>query len=563
MSVLIRYTRAELLALAPKQNEYSLNAGALQKFKVIEVESPVTERLLPESHRNEAGGRKSDAKNGAGGRRAVNNERFAPPSRAARGNKDQEAFEEGYKYELERNAIKKQALQETMAKEKEKIDAVAAAKWVKEEAKEPFVPAVAKEAPKQNEDEEVERWMTSIAMSEEGAKKVTKSRFFSGADAGNKSAANSPLAGGMGFNEPASLAMGSPTKDPWSLQGIMSASGNAVWGTMEAQRSSGVAMTPSANATAAAAAAAPSVVVGPSVQMPMHSGVSAPSSVQVVPTGESPPPSAAAAATTAVSLAAATSSTAQKKATTTTTATTPQQNTSSANPTVQVWNAQDLEQMLLSGQNVNRQSKQEVSKPKVIDAASLESQLRLQVQQNMKLSQQQTQTHLQQQQPQPPPLSQLSTMAGTPPGLSLSGGHKPPPISVTQPPQQLPPQQQQQQQSVTAPWGAAMTKVPPQPMHQKLMQQQPQSQPQHRHPGMTQPVPFIISGAQGAPYFPQQAMHGHYVTGFLPGQGQQPMMVYRSPDGTTQYAVGTTGYPPNAQLLFSPPQQQQQQTQRR
>ncbi|RNC49802.1 hypothetical protein TcCL_NonESM00125, partial [Trypanosoma cruzi] len=116
-------------------------------------------------------------------------------------------------------------------------------------------------------------------------------------------------------------------------------------------------------------------------------------------------------------------------------------------------------------------------------------------------------------------------------------------------------------QPVPIHWGATMQKAPPQQMHQKLMQPQPQPQPQpqHRHPSMPQPVPFIISGAQGSPYFPQQAVHGHYVTGFMPGQGQQPMMVYRTPDGTTQYAVGSTGYPPSAQLLFSQPQQQQQQ----
>ncbi|RNE98175.1 putative 4E-interacting protein [Trypanosoma rangeli] len=537
MSSRIRYTRAELLAVASKQHEYNLTVEALRKFKVIETESPVKEKSIPESHRNEAGGRKADAKNGVGSRRAANNERFALPSRGARGNKDQEAFEEGYKYELERNAIKKQTLQETMEKEKEKIDAVAAAKG-EGETKQQLVPAADKEASNHDEDEEVERWMTSIAMGDDGAKRVTKSRFFSGADAGNKSTSASALPAGPEFNEPASLAMPPSAKDPWSMQGMMHTSGNAVWGTMETQRNSGLALAQGANT-----ATAPSVVVGPSVHLPAHSGISPPSSVHVVAAGASSSSSAA----TTVPLATVPSSTSQK---TTTTGAAPQPSNSSMNPATQVWNAEDLEQMLLSAQNVSKQSKPEVPKPKVIDAASLESQLRLQVQQNMVVSKQHTQTHVQQQ-PQPLPLPQLSTMDGTPPALSLSGAHKPPQLSLTQPPQQLPPQQQH----VLAPWGATMSKVPPQPMHQKLMQQQSQ----HRHPGMTQPVPFIISGGQGAPYFPQQAMHGQYVTGFLPGQGQQPMMVYRSPDGTAQYAVGTTGYPPNAQLLFSPLQQQQPQ----
>ncbi|KAF5225529.1 hypothetical protein ECC02_001293 [Trypanosoma cruzi] len=554
MGVNIRYTRAELLALAQKQHEYNLTAGALQKFKVIEAESIAPETSPPESHRNDAGGRKGEGKNGAGSRRAPNTERFAPPARISRGNKDQEAFEEGYKYELERNAMKKQALQETMAKEKERSDAVASSKG---ETKQEVVAPVEKEEPKLNEDDEVERWMTSIAMSEEVTKKVTKSRFFSGNDSDNKGAVASPLSGGQAFKETSAFSMTTTSKDPWALQGVIpTTTGNAVWGNLETQRNSGIALAPVTNS-----AAAPSVVVG-QVQLPGHSGVSAPSSAQMaasgaLPTSAAPAPAPAPAAAAAL-LATGPSSGSQK--TTMTTAAAPLPNNPSANPSTQVWNAQDLEQMLLSGQKLNKQQKPEAARPKIIDAAALESQLLLQVQKNMARSQPQTQANVQQQQQQqpqqPPPASQIASMTGTPPTIPPSGQRRAPQLFLPQSPPQL-----SSQQPVPIHWGATMQKAPPQQMHQKLMQPQPQPQPQpqHRHPSMPQPVPFIISGAQGSPYFPQQAVHGHYVTGFMPGQGQQPMMVYRTPDGTTQYAVGSTGYPPSAQLLFSQPQQQQQQ----
>ncbi|KEG12119.1 hypothetical protein DQ04_01981000 [Trypanosoma grayi] len=544
MSVTVRYTRAELLSLAPKPHEITLTAGALQKFKVIETE-PLVETTPVEPPRNESassggggggggsGNRKGEGKNGASGRRTANNDRFAPPSRGWRGSRDQEAFEEGYKYELERNAIKKQALQETMAREQQKSEN-AAEEETKAESKEKDEPAPAKEEAKVNYDDEMERLMTSIGLGDGATKKVTKSRFFSGAESGNKGTTTAPLATGQSFMEPSALPSTISTKDQWPFHAMVPTSGNVVWNNVDAQRASGIA----GPASATNGAVPTNVVVG-SVQSSMLSGVSAPSSVQM----------------TQPSLLGTVPSSTTTSTIPSTAAPAPASEPSKTSPITQArtWNAQELEQMLLSGQMNNKQTKQEAAKGKPIDASALESQLLQQVQQNTLRS------HTQQPQPQPSPhapvpgtpsMSGAAPAPGTPPTIPTSGQRTPPQVSLAQPPQHIP-----QQQPMPLPWGMTMQKVPPQQLHQKLMQ----PQPQHRHHGIPQPVPIIMSGAQGAPYYAQQTMHGHYVAGFVPGQGQQPMVVYRSADGTTQYAMGATGFPPNAQILFPPQQQQQQQ----
>lgn len=58
------------------------------------------------------------------GRRGQMTDRFNVPSRNWRGNRDIETFEEGYKYELERNAVQQRHVLETMQREDEKKEQV-------------------------------------------------------------------------------------------------------------------------------------------------------------------------------------------------------------------------------------------------------------------------------------------------------------------------------------------------------------------------------------------------------------------------------------------------------
>lgn len=538
MSVNIRYTRAELISLAPKPHEYTLASGVLQKFDVIEEEHLFADVAVPELQRAEAVGRKGgEGKGGAGSRRAPNNERFAPPTRAWRGSRDQEAFEEGYKYELERNAIKKQALQETMAKEQEKNDAAASFNEESKDEKKQQTSSTAKEESKFHEDEEIERLMTSIARGDEGARKVTKSRFFSGAESGSQAAAASSLGEGhcfSGFSSTLPVG-GVSVQDQWSLHGMMSTS-DVVWNNPDSNSPSGLPPTPATNsvdtATATSTAASHGVAVG-SLQSFLPLGVTAQGAQQPSLSLPTMLPSASTAATASVS----------------------QSPNKMSNSQVRAWNAQDLEQILLSGQKVSKQPTVEVPKNKPIDAAALESQLLLQVQQKMARSQPQAQPPQPEQ--QQPPMSMPPQGSGAPQAILVSGARTSPHISSLQPPQHIP----QQQQPVPVSWAVTMPKVPPQQLQKKLMQPQPQQS--HRHPGLSQPMPIIMGGVQGATYYAQQPIQSHYVAGFVPGQGQQPMMLYRSPDGTTQYAMGAAKFPPGAQLIFSQPQQQQPQPQRR
>ncbi|CBH14579.1 hypothetical protein, conserved [Trypanosoma brucei gambiense DAL972] len=545
MRTTIRYTRPELLSLAPRPEEFTLSEEVLQKFSIIETECPV-QSSSPDGTRHDATGQKSsDSKNGALGpasKRATNSERFAPPSRSWRGSRDQEAFEEGYKYELERNAIKKQALQETMEREKQRSDAAASSKDEGKNDTNKWGPSSpSRTEVKAEVDDEIERLMVSIAPGGEGGKKVAKSRFFSGANSGfqDTNPTSAPLV--QAISEPLTSASLNQVKDPWALPSMVPASGNVVWNNVEASKPTGVDVAherknPSANVGMNSLLTGSLSLGVPSTAPTQHAGA--------VPTQPSMQPAVLHSVPAAPSVEAGAATSARAPAT--------QPTETSASNQPRTWNAHDLEQRLISEQKVSRQPEVE-SKP--IEATALEQQLLMQVKQSLGRPQTQPQAAVMSQMP-----GSAVPVTGAPPLLSVSGHMTPPQMSTTQLPAHVPQQQRPQQQPVQMPWGVPVQKVAPQQM-QKLVQAPPQ--PQHRQTGVPQPVPIIVSGAQGAPYYAQPAMPGHYVAGFVPSQAQQPMMFYRPADGTAPYTVGATGFPPGTQVLFAQQQQAKQPNQRR
>nr|CCC93053.1 conserved hypothetical protein [Trypanosoma congolense IL3000] len=540
MSSVIRYTRPELLSLAPKPEDLQLSEEVIRKFSIIEAE-PLVEPTSPDSMRHEASARKvTDAKNGpqVPPNRVQNTERFAPPARGWRGSKDQEAFEEGYKYELECNAIKKQALQETMEKELQIRGTVDSSVEEKVDLQRRDCVAASNDEMKINDNEEIERLMSSIAPSSDGGKKVAKSRFFSGANSGFQEGNSFPATVAQAFSEPLSTETPPQVKDPWALQSVVPASSNVVWNNnMDTRRPPGADAAVERSNTS-------SVGMGALLQGDMSLGshgttapqyhgtqrAQAPAHPTLGHPLEVPGPSDIASVTTTLSARVPASHSSE----------------SAVSGQPRTWNAHDLEQRLISEQKVNKQPKVEPNTIKPIEASALEQQLLMQVQQNMVHSQGQ---------PQPPGILQMArgatTVAGTPSLLSLSGQMTPSQLPLAQRVQQ-----HQQQQAVPVPWGVAVQKVPPQQLPQKIIQTQP------RHPGIPQPVPIIMSSAQGTPYYAQPTMPGHYVAGFVHGQGQQHMMFYRSADAAAQYTMRATGFPDNTPVLF-PQQQPKQPNQRR
>ncbi|KAG5467537.1 hypothetical protein CUR178_01181 [Leishmania enriettii] len=234
-SVRTMYTREELLRIAALASAMDLGPEVLRKFDVIEVADPVPapKRREPEpnlkssvltdnfststtatnagpngggntggkSNHNSGmnsgasntpaygagGGRGGDSRRGGGvnGTRDDSNngsnfkhsgyDRFAPPEgRFARGNRNQETFEEGIEYELRQSALQKKRVAETMEREDRKGEHL---RQALEKFKLEGNDAEAAEA--QKETDEIERLLAGITMIDDAPKTVARSRFFS------------------------------------------------------------------------------------------------------------------------------------------------------------------------------------------------------------------------------------------------------------------------------------------------------------------------------------------------------------------------------------------------
>lgn len=552
------YTKKDLKALSRSLGDFSLSPEQMSKFDVIEVGDPTpnfSKRRDPEAatedpsgsshHTNSSsgpassgtgrgrgggdrerergddrcdtdGGREEGSRNGNRRNNPQPNARFAAPSNRSagwRGNRDQETFVEGLKYELERNAEHQRNLQETIQREErreekqQKLD-------LQQQAREVHQTAQQRKEEDAEGKEEIERLLAGINVGDEKAGSTRRSRFFSGD--GNTTTANEAgaLAGPAASDN--SRWRGSTTTRTdaanWSNHAPAPTTSSVVVGGMAI--AGGVANVSMPSVPPAGAGASHHFVTSPAAVNPSHSEpLLLPRSQQSQPTPRQPPQS-------------------------------------------QVWQVQDLENMLHIGVKPTTpvQPTPQTSQPQlrvmptqgVINAAELESILLQQVR-NSRSSSNVMSLSAPQQQVMSPPQQQLQ-----PQQLPMMTPSHPVSSGTRTPPQHLMPavlagqpmgitHQSQQQLQPPNPWLAAAAgqqhlapKVPPKPQ------------------GVPGKIPGVPIAQNGLPI--SLMMHpGQYFT------TAPPTPQFYMPPGQQQQAQPAIYHRPDARIFITPDQQQQQQ----
>ncbi|CAD2216634.1 hypothetical protein ADEAN_000409600 [Angomonas deanei] len=168
----IVYSNADLLALSVFESRVVLSPEQIEKFNIIESEiTPPKKEHKPEKQRRGARQVKEE-------RLQQQQERFnAPQRRGPQVNRNHETFEEGVRYELERNAEHQKVIRDTLDQESRKRDGgVQTGNRPEEDDQSP---------------EELEKLMSSIAVT--STQQQQRSRFFNGENTGSNGSDNNNM----------------------------------------------------------------------------------------------------------------------------------------------------------------------------------------------------------------------------------------------------------------------------------------------------------------------------------------------------------------------------------